>query len=154
MEQRVIKFRAWDKNAKIMRDDGAHPNGIPHMKYDVGILPSKARNKWATGVDGLEIRLDSEDFIVMQFTGLKDKAGVEIYEGDILCFNQHFERFQSHYWQKYKVEIPEIYYTWEHESHLREMDVEVIGNVFQNPELINQSGLVISEGLIDTGDNK
>lgn len=57
---RQIKFRAWDKLKKVM----ISPNGGDFIAWH-------AMSNWRECLD------------VMQYTGLKDSSGVEIYEGDI-----------------------------------------------------------------------
>lgn len=72
---------------------------------------------------------------VMQFTGLKDKNGKEIYEGDIVEVDWNDARYSKH-----NVEViwNEINLCWEIAGGCLTTDnnhFEVIGNIFENPEL-------------------
>ena len=65
---------------------------------------------------------------VMQYTGLKDKNGVEIYEGDVLEYKNGNKT--AVYWNPVDVSyVPLAAEDWRYKS-------EVIGNIYQNPELI------------------
>lgn len=129
---REIKFRAWDKERMVM--------------YDVdGLLPPWSEC-WQSKVEVDARRGDTEyfgiynegcDTVLMQYTGLKDKNGVEIYEGDILDFGL---RYKKEYRNR-EVKIPEIFYLSgeERERYSRLLDFtkfEVIGNIYENPELL------------------
>ncbi|WP_288638767.1 YopX family protein [uncultured Lentilactobacillus sp.] len=68
---REIKFRAWDNECKVIRE------------YDE--------------LKGLTLdALDASDVELEQYTGLKDKNGKEIYEGDILAW--HSNIYRKHDW--------------------------------------------------------
>jgi hypothetical protein len=79
---------------------------------------------------------EMDDVVLMQYTGLKDKNGVEIYEGDVVrydCGHGHIE------WESGGLIIkwfggnqtPLSFTSWRGHGHL-----EIIGNIHQNPELI------------------
>ena len=82
---------------------------------------------------------------VMQYTGLKDKNGNEIYEGDVLCeveddleggqegtfMEVYFDRFGC--WQLRGNSVVNGEMLYDHYKH-----AEVIGNIYEHPELLQQ----------------
>ncbi|MDB5706608.1 MAG: hypothetical protein JWN66_3724 [Sphingomonas bacterium] len=110
---RVIKFRAWDSaNAKMVAQS---------------YLDCHKR--------GFRI-LESDEFTFMQFTGLLDKNGNEIYEGDVIEF---LSRRGPVEWDKtgqLAVRFPhESGFNWRIAGH-NTSDMAVIGNIYENPELL------------------
>ncbi len=114
---REIKFRAWDKKNKFLRID-FH---IYANNADIGML----------FVSNHEMpfykEMDNEDYILMQYTGLKDKNGKEIYEGDILENRfPHLERKSIIIkWDINCFNTPRISWQW-----------EIVGNIYESPELL------------------
>ena len=115
--KREIKFRAWQKSHKTMWYDGGHMN--LSLRIEGGLYTPDPY--YGNGHD--------KDFILMQYTGLKDKNGNEIYEGDIVKDNEGFTT---------KVGFSEgIFYIQNiPERPLKNYQVEIISNIYENPELL------------------
>ena len=103
---REIKFRAWD--GERMKD----VTSIGWIDGEVDYISTP------------KISAPADDFVLMQYTGLKDKNGKEIYEGDVLKgrYNGAVE------WSTSSV----CYGGWT--DFWKES--EIIGNIYENPDLI------------------
>lgn len=141
---REIKFRAWDIDAQEMKRVVAIEYGdYEGPEYNFPDMAPRLLS--LTEMEGTHLRITSEvpadTCILMQFTGLKDKNGKEIYEGDII-----FGGTQS--WSKNEavefkaIKIPncccsswEVAAWYVGENPLDSL-AEVIGNIHQNPELL------------------
>lgn len=119
MKQREIKFRALDKvtGRMYMPDDQTGP--IFYLNGCIALDQS-----WVTG-----------DFLLMQYTGMKDQYGVEVYEGDIVRYKDRYvDGFHNStvVFEKCGWRIDEqLMNEWRSTNSF-----EVIGNIHQNPDLL------------------
>lgn len=117
---RVIKFRAWDSDNNSL----VEPNKVA-VHFD-GELWIKVSTTYM-------MKVKRKDFKLMQYTGLKDKNGVEIYEGDIIyskCKEFDIDDIQV-------VEYKNGCFTVGLGLLYESLDIcEVIGNIYENPELL------------------
>ena len=84
---------------------------------------------------------DFKDIELLQFTGTKDKAGQELYEADVILFNDGIDDIYG----LISYDDDEGTYCVSYENiteHLseREGDFEIVGNIFENPQLHEQLG--------------
>ena len=129
---RELKFRAWDKKQKRIRQ-------IIRIEFPFGKIEGLSK----ISMDDNYLKWEyARDLIIMQYTGLKDKNGKEIYESDYIKWEIQRGRFI----------VSEVIFTrgefcvrsgglvWgcgnscSKDGQLG--DVKIVGNIYDNPELV------------------
>ena len=77
-----------------------------------------------------------EEYELMQFTGLHDKNGKEIYEGDVVEF-ENYRDGQQYYKARETIRFDLGMFHIYGEPLRNFQNIEVIGNIYSNPELLN-----------------
>ena len=140
-KQREIKFRAWDKIQEKMY---AVAGISPHNEIMVSEKINSGR-QWYL-VEDIHIKKYQQyghgDVVLQQFTGLKDKNGEEIYEGDVVRENNELGVSDLHYEIGYKDGHTSMTGINKGNTYDRHgiwnliSSLEIIGNIYSNPELL------------------
>ena len=138
----MIKFRVWDKvNERMLNIEtlclSFSPNGVLTSIYTYG--PDFSNDPEVIGHD----EPDLDDVIIEQYTGLDDKNGKPIYEGDVIKSNYKYAQPKV---SQIIIENGNSYILGEDLATGNEMlvsdhisEIKVIGNVHENPELLEES---------------
>lgn len=127
----IPKFRAWDKETQTMLD-------VSLIDFKKSVLVGE---HWEFGETNF---INFDDVNLMQSTGLKDKNGKEIFEGDVVRMRNPRDRRQIGMFQVVRVAnspmlglldkklTTEIFNLYEHMRNY----YEIVGNIYENPELL------------------
>ena len=122
MKQREIKFRIWAET-----DDGNELIYLGKSECDNGL--------WFDAPKHLDKYIS-----LMQFTGLHDKKGNEIYEGDVCKRERHKELYEIVFYKSswaIKNETEKAIWHQEFCNGAMTDQLEIIGNIYENPDLLN-----------------
>jgi uncharacterized phage protein (TIGR01671 family) len=147
---RELKFRVWNKAAKSWLNDDAGTHCW--SEYCLNIFTGEvveivtSDNKFFSRANEPNFYFDKNThvkespYVVQQYTGLKDKNGVEIYEGDIV--KVYSEEFENENFTGKVIFDEGSFLTWINKNDIRGVwsgdDIEVVGNIMENPELLKQ----------------
>ena len=123
----IPKYRAWDKEFKEMVQVNA-------LVIDEQVIKATYKN-------GNVVKEDMKNYELMQSTGLKDKNGKEVFVGDIVKCTRgcsHEVYLEKEYGGTFIGGMPAIYlkgllsgYAWTEAE-------EIIGNIYENPDLLEE----------------
>lgn len=119
---REIKFRAWNIKRKKYQEVGRI--WFDHKSKTIGAL-EKCEEEYTIGVNH---EGSKKDFILEQYTGIKDKNGNDIYDGDII--KTSFNSIIPVKWFRYGPINNYRLSGWK--------SIEVIGNIHENPDLLKK----------------
>lgn len=120
----IPKYRAWDKTDKEMYL-------VDEINFNRGEFESIG--------DGITFLRGADEVELMQSTGLKDKNGQEVFVGDIIKCTRgcpHEVYLEKEYGGTFVGGMPAVYLKGLLSGYAWTGDEEIIGNVFENPELL------------------
>jgi len=129
---REIKFKALDKEAKRIYD-------VVGINWDEN---GEITTVFVDNADVIE-ELLPDDIELLQYIGLKDKNGKEIYEGNIVNINNEviaivtWDENNARYYPKIIKEIKH-YSDYDIRMYRTNIQWEIIGNIYENPELLKE----------------
>lgn len=153
----IPKFRAWLKQYKKMVDEVNDMTFFEGNLEFIGCRPA----------DGVSFQYCADDIILMQSTGLKDKNGKEIFEGDILKFNDEWPDYCYEGYADGSIDginyveierettcftfgkfqtsdssllyfMKDEYLSFEDLITDKDFEFEIVGNIYENPELLEE----------------
>lgn len=142
----IIKFRIWNNTKKRFelkaiaeywknkpKDGRRKYNAVPPDYYYFDFYKNKIFVEDDDGEGGIFLSEPDDELILLQYTQLNDKNNTEIFEGDIMCDgnkNWLVKRLTGGAWAL-------DYANGSGEKFLYPIndEIEIIGNVFENPEL-------------------
>lgn len=122
----ILKYRAWDKELQTMLD-------VSLIDFKKGVLVGE---HWEFGETNF---MSFDEIVLMQSTGLKDKNGKEVFVGDIIkctrgCLHEVY--IEKEYGGTFIGGMPAVYLKGLGEGYAWTEHEEIIGNIYENPELL------------------
>jgi len=142
-----IKFRVWDKvnNRMMMPEKFATIIPVIDFNGNLGIMDTYKNWHWY-GI------VPENEYELMLFTGYHDKNGKEIYKADIVLYDRNIHKdidtakFKV-VWAKDRYVLQQI----KHKYYINDVNwelVEVIGNIYENPELLKGKWIITFENYL------
>jgi hypothetical protein len=132
---RELKFRAWDEQEKrMLYSTESYDYGNTEFQFIDGEL---CVVRYSCGWNNFPIAEKAEGIKgMMQYTGLKDRNGQEVYEGDIVNNEDNETAVIVYDSGSFILQYPDSPLDFDSLFDFQDKELEIIGNIYENPELL------------------